>query len=54
MPGDNAWPFVMTSLKTSHLQAVIADLVLLAGNVTSIIRSALKAQLNNPGTSAVK
>lgn len=42
------------SLKTSHLQAVIADLVSLPDNVTSIIRTSLKAQLNNPGTSAVK
>ncbi|HEY6094487.1 MAG TPA: phosphate ABC transporter substrate-binding protein PstS [Gallionellaceae bacterium] len=46
--------FFDSSLKTSHLQAVIADLVPLPDNVTGIIRAALKAQLNNPGTSAVK
>lgn len=46
--------FFESSLKTSHLQAVIADLVSLPDNVTFIIRSALKAQLNNPGGSAVK
>ncbi|HEU0186681.1 MAG TPA: phosphate ABC transporter substrate-binding protein PstS [Gallionellaceae bacterium] len=46
--------FFDSSLKTSHLQAVFADLVSLPDNVTGIIRTTLKAQLNNPSTSAVK
>lgn len=46
--------FFESSLKTSHLQAVIADLVSLPDNVTSLIRASLKAHLNNPAGSAVK